>query len=84
MYRRVSYPGDLVINNENLTFQSESISDTSMKEKFILSKIKDVKLKKGLLGNSLCILYQNDWYEFHKFQDDNYNEIFDVLKSNVK
>ncbi len=80
MFRRISYPGTLTLNNKYLKFKSENVYGEPITESLFINNIKDIKLKKGLLNNSLLILYNNEWYVFHKFQDKNYFEIYDFLK----
>ena len=80
MFRRISYPGTLTLNNGYLNFKSESIYGEPITKNLFIKNIKDIKIKKGILNKSLLILYDKEWYIFHKFQDENYLEIFETLK----
>lgn len=82
MFRRISYPGTLTLNNGHLNFESESVyGGEVIIERLSINNIREVKLKNRCFNKSLCILYDNEWYIFHKFQDENYIEMVKCLKN---
>lgn len=57
MFRRISYPGTLTLNNKYLKFKSENVYGEPIIESLFINNIKDIKLKKESSPDSCVKCY---------------------------
>lgn len=85
VFRRVSHPGVLKLEPTKLIFKQQTFTkDDTLDQIFPLAHLTKVKLKKSMFQTSLNIMYGNEWFTFHNFQDENYLAIYHKLLEFLK
>lgn len=83
IYREVLRPGLLVATDNRLIFVADSIEGNELIEVYDYKKVEDMKLKKGLLNQSVSMKYDKENVSFKHLMSNDLNNFIEVVKANL-